>query len=169
MLIEGDVGSYERAGAEQFQQVIPPVSSESTKVLEEHIRRIFDQARLATRDRPAEPAHKVGGLAAWQLRKVYAYLEPRLAEKVTVPVLAALLSLSPNHFCTAFRQSTGEPPYRYLLLRRLNRAQALLWSDPEKSITEVALSVGFGSSAHFATSFRRELGLSPSEWRHQRP
>lgn len=134
--------------------------------LEVRIRSILQQLRA-----PAAKQAQIasGGLAPWQVRKVCSYLDERLGEKVRIGALADLVALSPNHFCTAFRRSTGEPPYRYLLRRRLDRAQALLWVKDDLSITEVALAVGFGSSAHFSTIFKKEVGISPSEWKNRRP
>jgi len=48
----------------------------------------------------------------------------------------------------------------YLNRYRLRRARALLEAS-DKSITEVALAVGFSSSSYFARVFREEMGVSP--------
>ncbi len=63
-----------------------------------------------------------------------------------------------------FRASTGSPPYRYVLGRRIERAKDLL-ADTSLSITDVALACGFSSSAHFATAFRQAQGATPSSYR----
>ncbi|MFC5422864.1 helix-turn-helix transcriptional regulator [Bosea eneae] len=81
--------------------------------------------------------------------------------------LAALVGLSPNHFCTAFRVSMGEPPHHWLVRRRIDRARGML-VDPRFTVTEVALACGFSSSANFATTFRKHVGASPSAWRRER-
>ncbi len=105
-----------------------------------------------------------GGLAPWQLRRVREYLEAHVADDLPLAMLAELVGLSSNHFCTAFRISLGEPPHRYLIKLRLERARELL-ADRCLSITEVALAVGFNSSAHFATAFRKQTGVAPSTYR----
>jgi AraC family transcriptional regulator len=108
-----------------------------------------------------------GGLSPWQVRWVVEHLHANLAEDVTLSRLAALVGLSTNHFCSAFKNSMGEPPHRYLTRLRIERAKELLASGGE-SMTQVALAVGFGSSAHFATAFRKQLGTSPTEYRRNR-
>lgn len=108
-----------------------------------------------------------GGLSPWQVRRVSEYMEARIGGEVSLAELAALVGLSANHFCTAFRQSTGLPPHRYLAKLRIERAKTML-IDPRLSITDIALATGFGSSAYFATAFRKEVGATPSSWRRER-
>jgi len=50
---------------------------------------------------------------------------------------------------------------------RINRARQLL-RETKKSVIEVALDVGYTNPSHFAQIFRRETGLTPSEYRRQR-
>ena len=88
------------------------------------------------------------------------------AEDARLADLAAAVGLSERHLCTAFQVSTGRPPHRWLLDRRVERAKALLEAEPSRRVTEVALACGFTSSAHFATVFRRAMGKAPSAWRH---
>src|SRR6516165_7034986 len=85
-----------------------------------------------------------GGLPAWRLRRVLEMLEADLTAAPSVAQLASLAGLSPAHFCTAFKQSTGYSPHQYLLNRRIDHAKELI-ADRRLSLTEVALSSGFGS------------------------
>lgn len=120
---------------------------------------------------PDKPVASKGGLAGWQLRRVTAAMEAALGqpdgrEALTLAGLAALVGLTPAHFCTAFRQSTGLPPRRWLMHHRTERAKAML-DDPALSLTEIALACGYGSSSHFSTTFRKQAGLTPSLYRRQ--
>jgi AraC-like DNA-binding protein len=63
----------------------------------------------------------------------------------------------------AFKQSFGVSPQRYQNDRRIEYAKRLL-ANPDLSVTEVALQVGFGSSTSFAAAFRKVTGLSPSTY-----
>jgi AraC family transcriptional regulator len=56
---------------------------------------------------------------------------------------------------------------RYHINLRLNLARRLL-RETKQSIVEIALEVGYVTSSHFAQLFRRETGLSPSDYRRQR-
>jgi len=105
-----------------------------------------------------------GGLAAWRLRRINEYIEENLTEDIPLSELAGLAGLSEHHFSTAFRQTVGMPPHRYLLGRRIERAKELLRRQ-ESSITDVALSVGFSTSSHFATTFRKLTGNTPRAFR----
>jgi AraC family transcriptional regulator len=121
--------------------------------------------RLLRSRAPANTSYR-GGLAPWQVRRMTEYLHAHLADDLPLATLAELVGLSSNHFCTAFRISLGEPPHRYLVRLRLRRAKELLF-DRSLSITDVALAVGFSSSAHFATAFRKQVGASPSAYRRE--
>ena len=113
------------------------------------------------------PPIKRGGLAGWQLRRITEYIQDRVSEDVSLNDLADLVGLSPRHLCTAFRESTGLPPHRWQVERRIERAEAML-GDATTAITEVALACGFGTPSHFATVFRRATGRTPSDWRRER-
>jgi AraC-like DNA-binding protein len=88
--------------------------------------------------------------------------DPRLS----VAQIAAALGVSRRHLYNAF---AGEPDgiAGYVLAQRLEACQAAL-ADPRlagRSITDLALAVGFSSPAHFSRVFRARLGVSPSAYR----
>jgi len=105
-----------------------------------------------------------GGLAPWQLRRVQAAIEERLAEDVGLAELAALVGLSPWHLCRAFRESTGQPPQRWQLARRVERARDLLVAT-DLPVTEIAAAVGYDDPGQLAVLFRKRLGTTPSRYR----
>jgi AraC family transcriptional regulator len=110
---------------------------------------------------PQAPAR--GGLAAWQQRILADYIEAHLAEQMPLAQLAALVQLSPYHFCRAFKQSFGLPPHRYHTSRRIERAKALL-AKPDYSVTEIGMTVGFSETSSFTAAFRRATGLTPTAY-----
>lgn len=105
-----------------------------------------------------------GGLSGWQQKKVTDYIEAHLSENVSLAALAALVDLSPFHFARAFKQSFGVPPHRYHVSRRIEHAKELL-AAPDKTVTEVALAVGFAETSSFSAAFRRNTGIAPSDYR----
>lgn len=74
--------------------------------------------------------------------------------------LARQAGMAPGHFITRFRNLTGLPPRQFLLDCRIKAARRLLQetSDP---VTEIALRLGFCSSQHFASLFKRHTGITP--------
>ena len=108
-----------------------------------------------------------GGLAPWQLTRALEALEAHLGGDVGLDMLAAIAGCSPTHFSRAFKQSTGKPPFRWLLERRIARAKDLL-AGGRMSFAEVALAVGFSAQPQFTTAFKRATGTTPGAWRRER-
>jgi AraC family transcriptional regulator len=108
-----------------------------------------------------------GGLAAWQMRKVIAFVELNLSRHIHVQELAKLLDLSASHFCRAFKCAFGASPRHYVIRRRIEVAQTMMLttSDPLRSI---AVNCGMCDQQHFTRSFRRIVGETPSMWRRTR-
>jgi AraC-like DNA-binding protein len=113
---------------------------------------------------PYQPKRSCGPLPKWRLKRVVDYIDANLGEPITLADLAAATALSPMHFAAQFRMSTGVRPREYLLRRRVERAQELLL-QPDSSIVDVALSVGFQTQSHFTTVFKRFVGDTPHQWR----
>ena len=77
---------------------------------------------------------------------------------------ARMAGLSPYHFLRVFTKVVGATPHQYLVRARLARAARLL-ADAERSITEVALDVGFADLSNFVRTFHRAAGVSPRRFR----
>jgi AraC family transcriptional regulator len=110
-----------------------------------------------------EPVNR-GGLAAWQQKRVAAYIEEHVANDIPLATLAELVQLSPYHFCRSFKRSFGMPPHRYHANRRIERAKQLL-ADRELSVTTIGLDVGFSDTSRFSAAFHRLTGQTPSCYR----
>ncbi|MEV5980859.1 helix-turn-helix transcriptional regulator [Streptomyces sp. NPDC052114] len=78
--------------------------------------------------------------------------------------IAAHAGYSRHHFLRAFKEVYGETPGRYLSRRRIERAEDMLRS-PGPSVTEICMRVGFSSVGTFSSTFKRQTGLTPSEYR----
>jgi AraC family transcriptional regulator len=102
----------------------------------------------------------------WRLTRAIDYLEAHLAEDVGLQGMAAEVGLSVTHLTTLFRDGTGEPPHRYLMRRRFERACELL-GDPSISIGDIAYRCGFANSQHLAAVLRRRLSMTPTAYRRQ--
>jgi AraC family transcriptional regulator len=105
-----------------------------------------------------------GGLTRPSLRRVLEYMDSHLEDEVPLSRLAELCGLSVDHFSRAFRESTGEPPHRYLLRRRLARARRLLLRT-DQPIADIALALGFTDQSHLTNLFRRQYGITPGRVR----
>jgi AraC family transcriptional regulator len=117
---------------------------------------------------PISPPATRGGLAPWQSRRAQEMMRSRLDEAVSLAELARALSLSPSHFARAFKQTTGQPPHRWLMEQRIDKAKQLLIGTT-LSLGEIALACGFADQSHFTRMFSRVTHSSPGAWRrHER-
>ncbi len=82
----------------------------------------------------------------------------------TVTGLAAKAGVSRAALARRFSELIGEPPMTYLTGRRLDLAAELL-REPDVTLEAVARRVGYGSAFALSTAFKRERGVSPSEYR----
>src|SRR3977135_1605280 len=108
-----------------------------------------------------------GGLAAWQILRVRAYIDGNLHRTIHIRDLSAVARRSPAHFSRKFKLAVGESPHAFVVRRRLGRAGHLLMTRAE-SLSEIALSVGFSDQAHLCRLFRQAFGQSPASWLRER-
>jgi AraC family transcriptional regulator len=108
-----------------------------------------------------------GGLAAWQIGRVRAYIDSNLHRTIHIRDLSAVARRSKAHFSRKFKLAVGESPHAYVVRRRLERACHLMMTSADP-LSEIALSVGFSDQAHLCRLFRRAVGQSPAHWRRER-
>jgi AraC family transcriptional regulator len=84
-----------------------------------------------------------------------------LSEDLGLVELASEVGLSPSHFASLFRKTTGLSPHHYVIQRRLEQAQQLLKST-RLSIGEIATAVGFYDQSHLVRHMRRAMGVTPT-------
>jgi AraC family transcriptional regulator len=78
--------------------------------------------------------------------------------------LAASAGVGEGRLTQVVRESTGHSPGRYLIGLRIEEAKRLL-ATTALSISEICHACGFTTPSHFAASFRRATGISPTDWR----
>ncbi|TPG52066.1 AraC family transcriptional regulator [Sphingomonas glacialis] len=107
---------------------------------------------------------ETGGLPLWQVRRVRAFVDANLAETVSIGQLARLVDLSSSHFSRAFKRSTGDTPYEFIMRRRAERARILMLGTSD-SLSQIARKCGFADQAHLTRLFKRFLGQTPMRWK----
>jgi len=91
------------------------------------------------------------------------WLDERAHEAIDLEGAARAVELSPFHFLRLFARALGVTPHQYLVRARLRRAARLL-SDGDRSVTDVALEVGFADLSNFVRTFHRAAGVSPGRF-----
>jgi two-component system response regulator YesN len=137
-----------------------------------HSERITDVSRV-----PAE-VKRMRTTAASQVYDHYAsggdravevalqYIRAHYNTELTLEKVASIVYLNPVYFSQLFKQKTGQGFKDYVTHLRLERAMELL-RDSELKVGEISERVGYPDVRHFSQIFRKKVGLTPSEYRHQ--
>ncbi len=97
------------------------------------------------------------------IKRALTFLYSHYDEKLTVENIAEAAYISRNSCFRYFRNCFGKTPLEVLNEHRLSVAASLLLTD--KSVTEIALSCGFGSSSYFARQFFAKFNMTPKKYR----
>ena len=107
---------------------------------------------------------RVSALTPRVLNRIRSKVEANLDCNLSLESLAAESGYSRAHFLRMFQAATGLTPHQYIMDLRLKRAQERL-RQANSSIVDVALSCGFASQSHMTSVFRRQLNITPGEFR----
>jgi AraC family transcriptional regulator len=104
------------------------------------------------------------GLPPSRLNKVLEYVSGGLEEHLGLSAMARVAGISPYYFCREFKKTMGITPYGYIVQQRIDRAKALL-RNSSSTITDIAEQLLFATPSHFTSTFRKQVGCTPSEFR----
>ena len=121
------------------------------------------------------PPHRPGGQAQFvstpfpatgdhQLAHLFAWVQQRLDQPLTVSDLARKVNTSPRNLGRQFQSAIGQSPIQWLLAQRVRRAQELLEATDE-SIEAVAAATGMGTATTLRRQFKRTVGVPPDSYR----
>jgi AraC-like DNA-binding protein len=98
---------------------------------------------------------------------VLRYVDAHLASPIRIGDMAAHMGMSIPGFKLRFNREIGVAPMKYVTYHKINKARNVLEHQPARPITKIALDLGFASSQHFATVFRRVCGETPGSFRYR--
>lgn len=101
-------------------------------------------------------------LSPTHLKRVQELIDAHLGDDLGVARMAQEVGQEASGFSRGFRIATGMTPYAYLTWRRMEAAKPMLLAG--RSVTEVALAMGYANPGKFAAAFRRVTGQAPSHW-----
>jgi AraC-like DNA-binding protein len=108
----------------------------------------------ANTNHPEEKEH----LAVSKARR---YIEAHFTQKISLDDIANEACLSKFHLLRVFKRETGLAPITYQLHLRLNAARNLMFL--EKSLTEIAHTLGFNDQSHFIHTYKKYASITPKE------
>ncbi len=95
------------------------------------------------------------------------YIQDNFSSDITLEELARKTGFSPNYFSQLFKMKTGKTFVQFRSEIRITKAMELL-ARPDKTITEVAMDVGYNDLTYFIRAFKDYTGQTPNEYRRKR-
>jgi AraC-like DNA-binding protein len=92
------------------------------------------------------------------------FMQEHINENITLNELSHRYNYSPSRFSSLFKQKTGYAPIDYFIQMKMQKASQHL-GITDKSIKDIALSMGFDDPYYFSKRFTKVMGLSPSKYR----
>jgi AraC-like DNA-binding protein len=112
-------------------------------------------------------AQESGRRTTPEIAEVRKFVAQNVDCPLSVRQLAMVIGLSESRLKARFKQEVGISPADYVNRTKIDRGKVLL--DTGKfSVTDVAMRLGFSTSHHFSTVFKRYTGISPSQYRARR-
>lgn len=100
------------------------------------------------------------------IRDVISFISKKYYEPIKIKEIAEVCGLDRSYLSKIFKNATNYSPQEYLIFYRMNKAKQLL-ADPDTPIQHVAYSVGYTDPFAFSKIFKKEIGMSPSEYREK--
>ncbi len=104
------------------------------------------------------------GTATSPIQRVIKLLERNVDQDVTLEDASRVASLSPKYLSRLFLKKTGKSFLKYKMQLKLNEAEKLL-KGTELDINSIAYKIGYQNSESFMKAFKKDKGLTPSEFR----
>jgi len=98
------------------------------------------------------------------LKDIIKYINENYSHELTLKQIAKEFNMSHKYFCRFFKTNFNKTFIEYLNDVRLENAIRILERE-NASITETAISCGFGNMSYFTRTFRKKVGCTPSEYR----
>tara|TARA_A100000171_G_scaffold24546_2_gene22825 strand:+ start:157 stop:1374 length:1218 start_codon:yes stop_codon:yes gene_type:complete len=102
-----------------------------------------------------------------RLEKIVASRNVMFDPLLTMPKLAAAVGVTPNQLSFVLNKHLDKNFFDFVNEVRINEAERLLVSESERTVLDIATSVGFNSKSTFNLAFKTITGLTPSKYRHE--
>ena len=110
--------------------------------------------------------HELGSGTPSVIGKALKIIEKDFSGGLDIYTLSQKLSVSVPYLHSLFKKHLGETPHRLIISKRIREARRLLAST-NLDLKNIAFECGFGSAEHFCRLFKRESGMTPTEYRRK--
>lgn len=147
---------------QQIYQITDDITGSEMKILS-HMYQFFDQL-IKHSAQSKEIYHSP--IYSTYMRKAMNYIKHRFQENITIEDLAEFLHINTYHLNRLFKRELGLTPHQFLINYRLTYAKNLMTQN-KIPLKEIALQSGFTNQYYFSTAFKKNTGVSPSQWLKQ--
>jgi AraC family transcriptional regulator len=95
-----------------------------------------------------------------RINKAFDYIDSNIEKPMTLEELAAVANFSKFHFNRIFQSIVGEPPFRFILRVRLEKAASMILTNKNESISNIAFKFGFSDISVFSRNFKSQFNVS---------
>lgn len=99
--------------------------------------------------------------------KVSNFLFKNYHRSISIDDVSQAVNLSKSYMSHVFKEVTGHTIMTYLMQYRLSKARSQITQEPNQLIKVISQENGFESEAHFSRFFKKNIGLSPSQYKKQ--
>lgn len=149
------------------EELIHPGSADTTELAQALMTRLLIGLKRSLQSESARRVRPQVGVSREMIERLEAFMRHHLHEPLTRQQLADAVHLSPSHLARVFRSATGQTLHQRLSELRLQRARELLL-ESTMAITQIAQEAGFQSFSHFTSTFKADVGVTPSKFRLSR-
>lgn len=111
----------------------------------------------------SSPRRASSATCSTAVERARAFLNEHFDRTVASEELEAVTGLDRYSLARHFRAQLGASPYRYLIMRRLDRVRRGI--DAGESLAQAAADSGFADQSHMTRQFKQAFGVSPGRWR----
>ena len=144
-------GGYETA---DYPLVVRSCLSKAISLISHHMGDLKSEFHFTDRFRRDEE----------RIKQALVFIESNYGESVTIDDIAKNANVSTSTCLRLFRTVLNTTPIAYLLVFRLQRALEELKQNDSRTISEIAYSCGFSDASYFNRRFRKEYGITPTEY-----
>ena len=96
------------------------------------------------------------------IRKAQQYISAHIREKLSVPMVAAEVDVSPSYLTALFHKNLQISPGEYIRRSKLQESKQMI-RENEMNFTEIAAALQYSTVHHFSRQFKEKFGITPTE------
>lgn len=100
------------------------------------------------------------------VQSIKIFIEKNYKEDISLSDLADTFYLSKEHLSRLFKKETGQNLFSYIMDLKLEEAKRLL-IETNRTLDDIAFSLGFSNGNYFSKVFKKNIGVSPSSYREK--